>query len=185
MKSLKLVSSIIAIAAFALPAAVRAQDTDKDKLIAIEKAFADNANPGDKAAEVSKQYLYDGAIDQLTPMGHIGVLPKTRLVELSSKPDPSDPNVNSVQKLSDFNVELYGSTALVSYKQVTTDTGHKDAALNVSFPISCLDTFVKRNTNWYLVGSACSPGKPISQAARDALQKSFQQQPKDVQQAFH
>lgn len=185
MKSFKFTVPICAIALFALPALVRAQDADKDKLIAIEKAFADNANPGDKAGGVAKQYLYDGAIDQVTPMGRAGVLPKARLVELSSKPDPNDPNVNSVQKLSDFHVELYGSTALVSYKQVTTDTGHKDPALNVSFPISCLDTFVKRNMNWYLVGDACSPGKPISQGLRDALQKSIEQQPKDVQQAFH
>ena len=185
MKSLKLACGIIAIAAFSLPAAVRAQDADKDKLIAIEKAFADNATPGAKSADVEKRYLYDGAIDQLTPLGHLGILPKARLVELSSKPDPSDPNVSSVQKLSELHVELYGSTGLVSYKQITTDTGHKDPALNTSLSISCLDTFVKRNTDWYLVGTACSPGKPVSQSVRDAFQRSLQQQPKDVQQAFH
>ena len=94
--------SVCAITLFAFATLVRGQDADKDKLIAIEKAIAENANPGPKSADVVKQYFYDGPIDQLTPSGRVGSLPKARVVELSSKPDPSDPKAAEIQKLSGF-----------------------------------------------------------------------------------
>src|SRR5579864_1590962 len=109
MKMFKRALPLCAAALLALPAILQAQDTDKDKLIQIEKAFADNANPGPQSAAVAKQYLYDGPLDQLTPMGRVGVLPKARVVELSSKADPNDPNASSAQKLSDFHVDIYGT----------------------------------------------------------------------------
>jgi hypothetical protein len=185
MKSLKLASSIIAMAVLAVPAAVRAQDTDKDKLIAIEKAFADNANPGPKSADVAKHYIYDGPVDQLTPTGRVGSLPKARVIELSSKPDPNDPKAMTTQKLSAFRVDVYGATALVSYKQVSTDTGHKLAALNTSIELGCLDTFVKKAGDWYYIGGGCAPAGPVAQSVWDAAKQSIAEEPKDVQQAFH
>jgi hypothetical protein len=166
-------------------AAVLAQDADKQKLIDIEKAFAANATPGPEAAAVAKQYFIDGPLVQLTGSGRIGTLPKARVVDLSSKPDPSDPNVKSSSTVSDIHVEIYGDTAVVSYKFANTDTGHKDPALNATDHYGCLDTFVKRNGQWYMAGNACSHEGPVSQAEWAAIKKARAQEPKDVQQAYH
>jgi hypothetical protein len=185
MKSLRIVLPIYAIGLLVLAATAVAQDTDKDKLIAIEKAFAASPDPGEKQAALSKQYLYDGNVIQLTPMGRVGSLPKARVVELSATPNPADPDAKSTQDLTDFRVDVYGSTALVSYKQANTDTGHKDPLLNTTIRIACLDTFVKSKGDWFLVGDACSPSAPVSPAVRQAIKKSIMQQPKDVQQAYH
>jgi hypothetical protein len=172
-----LVLSVVAVAV--------AQDADKQKLIEIEKAFANQAMPGPQAAEVIKQYVFDGSVTQLTGTGRIGTLPKARIVELLSKPDPSDPDVKSSQKVSDFHVDLFGDTALVAYKLTNTDTGHKVAALNTTDGFGCLDTFVKRSEKWYEVGSACSRTVPLSPAKWEAIKKARTQEPKDVQQAYH
>ena len=83
-------------------------------------------------------------------------------------------------------MDVYGSTALVSYKQTNTDTGHKDPLLNTTIHIACLDTFVKSKGDWFLVGDACSPSTPVSRSRYgEAIKKSIMQQPKDVQQAYH
>ncbi len=165
--------------------AVLAQDADKQKLVEIEKAFAATATPGPESAAVAKQYFYDGPLVQVTGTGRVGTLPKARVVELVSKPDPSDPDVKSSGSVSDIHVELYGDTALVSYKYDNTDTGHKDAALNVTDHYGCLDTFVNQKGQWLMVGSACAHVGPIPQAQWTAINKARMQEPKDVQQAFH
>ncbi len=51
--------------------------------------------------------------------------------------------MKSINKLSDFQVDTYGDTALVTYKQVSTDSGHKLAVLNGDYHLTCLDTYVK------------------------------------------
>jgi len=165
--------------------AVLAQDADKQKLVEIEKAFAATATPGPESAAAAKQYFYDGPLVQVTGTGRVGTLPKARVVELVSKPDPSDPDVQSSGSVSDIHVELYGDTALVSYKYDNTDTGHKDAALNATDHYGCLDTFVNQKGQWLMVGSACAHVGPIPQAEWTAIKKARMQQPKDVQQAFH
>jgi hypothetical protein len=185
MKPRMLILSACVIVMLAIAAAVVAQDADKEKLIEIEKAFAANPNPGPQSVAVVKQYVYEGPVNQLTPMGRVGTLPKATIVEFSATGDPADPNVKSSQKLSDFHVDIYGTTALVSYKQTTTDTGHKDAALNITTHITCLDTFVKRNGTWYVIGGACSSSTPVSQSTWDAAKKAIAQEPKDIQQAYH
>jgi hypothetical protein len=185
MKITGLTLQICVIGMLALSATVMAQDADKQKLIEIEKAFAANATPGPEAAAVAKQYFYDGPLPQLTGLGRIGTMPKARIVELYSKPDPSDPDVKSSSNVSDIRVELYGDTALVTYKWTNTDTGHKDPALNTTDHYGCLDTFVKRNGQWYLAGDACSHEGPVSQAEWAAIKKARTQAPKDVQQAYH
>ncbi len=185
MKSLRIVLPIYAIALLALATTAVAQDTDKDKLITIEKAFAANPNPGAKSGEISKQDIYDGTVNQLTPMGRVGSLPKARIVELSATANPADPDAKSAQTLTDLRVDIYGTTALVTYKQTNTDTGHKDPVLNTTIHITCMDTFVKSKGDWYMVGDACSPAAPVSAAVREAIKKSIMQQPKDVQQAYH
>jgi hypothetical protein len=185
MKLLKLSIPLCAIALLILTTTAVAQDTDKDKLIAAEKAFAANPNAGPESAAAAKQYIYEGTVKQLTPMGRVGALPKARIVELSATPDPSDPDAKSMQKLADFQVEIYGTTALVTYKQTNTDTGHKDPALNVATHLSCMDTFVKSKGEWYMVGDACSSSMPIAKSVWDASAKMIKQQPSDVQQAYH
>jgi hypothetical protein len=185
MKSLRLTLPICALSLLVLASSAVAQDADKAKLIEIEKAFAASANPGPESAAVAKQYLYDGPLNQLTPMGRVGMLPKARVMEFFTAPDPTDPNVKTSVTLADFHVDLYGTTALVTYKQSNTDTGHKDPALNVTEHFGCLDTFVKRNAAWTIIGTACSPDQPIPQAVWDAVKKAMSQQPKDIQQAYH
>ena len=185
MKITGLTLAICGVAMLLFSAAVMAQDADKQKLIEIEKAFATNANPGPETAAVVKQYLYDGSVVQLTGLGRIGTLQRARVLELISKPDPSDPDVKTTQTVSDFHVEIYGDTALISYKSVNTDTGHKDPVLNATDHYGCLDTFVKQKGQWVLVGDACAYENPLSQARRAAIKKAMTQAPKDVQQAYH
>jgi len=176
---------ILAIACLMLPALALAQGTEKQKLIEIEKAFAAHPNAGPESAALVKKYLYNGTVNQVTPTGRIGALSRARIVELSSKPDPNDPNVKTSQSISDFHADIYGDTALVAYKVVNTDTGHKDPALNATDHWGCLDTFVKRKAGWYIVGNACSPNEPLPQSEWDAVKKATAQAPKDVQQAYH
>jgi hypothetical protein len=185
MKPLRLTLPICAIGLLVLASTAVAQDADKQKLIEIENEFAATPNPGPQTAAVDKKYLYDGPVNSLTTLGRVGALPKARIVELSSTPDPSDPNVKSSVKLSDLHVDIYGTTALVSYKLTSTDTGHKDPTLNVTIHVGCLDTFVKRNGAWYYIGGGNAPDAPIPQSVWDAYKKTIEQEPKDVQQAYH
>jgi hypothetical protein len=185
MKPLKLTLPICAMGLLVLASTAIAQDADKQKLIEIEKAFAANPNPGPQSAAVAKQYIYDGPLNQLTPMGHVGVFPKSKIVELSSTGDPSDPDVKSTQVLSDFHVDIYGTTALVSYKQTTTDTGHKETALNTTYHVACLDTFIKTGEGWQVIGGGCSSTTPITPSVWAAAKKAMTEEPKDIQQAYH
>jgi len=163
----------------------KTQNADQQKLIEIEKAFAAQPTPGPEAAAVAKQNLYEGKINQLTAMGRIGMLTKSRVVELSSQPDPNDPDVKATQTIAGFHVDIYGDTALVAYKMAETDTGHKDAALNTTDHFGCLDTFVKHGDQWLLIGNACSPSVPLPGSEWAALKKAEAQEPNDVQQAYH
>ena len=185
MKMTRVVLSISAIGLFVLCFPAKTQNADEQKLIEIEKAFAANATPGPESGAVAKQHLYEGSLDQLTPMGRVGTLPKARVVELMSKADPNDPKVKISTTVSDFHVGIYEDTALVSYKMAETDSGHKDAALNTTDHFGCLDTFVKRNGQWYAIGSACSSSAPLPASEWDAAKKAIAQEPKDVQQAYH
>jgi len=163
----------------------RAQDADKMKLTEIETKFAEAATPGPAAGAVLKQYLYDANLFQVTGIGRVGMMPKSTIIEIFSKPNPTDPDVKSAQKLSDIRIGIYGETALVGYKMTNTDTGHKDPALNVTDHFGCLDTFIKRTGQWYIVGSACSPDAPISKAEWDADMKAMGEAPKPMKDAYH
>jgi hypothetical protein len=185
MKITGITLKICGVGLLVFSGAVMAQDADKQKLIEIEKAFAANATSGPEAAAVAKQYFYDGPVVQVTGLGRVGTLSKARLVELLGKPDPSDPDVKTSGSISDIRVELYGDTALVSYKYANTDTGHKDPALNATDHYGCLDTFVKQKGQWLMAGSACAHEGPVSQAEWTAIKKARTQEPKDVQQAYH
>ena len=185
MKITGLTLQMCGVGMLVFSATAMAQDADKQKLIEIEKTFAANPNYGPETAAMAKQYYYDGNLVQLTGIGQIGALSKGRILEIISKPDPSDPGVKSSQSVSDFRVEIYGDMALVGYKMTNTDTGHKDAALNATDHYGCLDTFVKVKGQWLIVGDACAYETPVSKAKMDAIKKAMAQQPKDVQQAYH
>jgi hypothetical protein len=185
---LKLPKIVLLTCAFGLclsSSVARAQDADKMKLTEIENKFAANATAGPASAALMKQYLLDASLFQVTGMGRVGMMPKAKIVEMFGTPDPNDPNVKTSQKISDIRIGIYGETALVGYKLATTDTGHKDPALNVTDHLGCLDTFVKRTGQWFIVGDACSPDTPISKAEWDAAAKARSQMPKDMQDAYH
>jgi hypothetical protein len=171
--------------ALLLPSLAVAQDADKKQVMDIENAFSKNATNGPEAGAVAKKYVYDGQVLQLTGSGRIGALPKASVVELLGKPDPSDPNVKSTSMLSDLKVEIYGDTALATYKMANTDTGHKDAALDGTEHFGCMDTFVKRSGSWYNIANACSHEGPMSAARWAAIKKSRSTEPKEIQQAYH
>lgn len=174
----------ICLVGMLLPSLAVAQD-DKKQVMDIENAFAKNANNGPEAAAVAKKYMYDGQLLQLTGSGRIGALSKATVVELFSKPDPSDPNVRTTTALSELKVEVYGDTAIATYKMANTDTGHKDAALNGTDRYGCMDTFVKRNGNWLSIANACAHDGPIPAARWEAIKKSRGTEPKEIQQAYH
>ena len=178
-------ATLVAAALFLLAALVVAQDADKQKMIEVEKAFAAHPNAGPEAASVSKQYLFEGTLIQLTGLGQVGTLPKSRVVELNTTPNPADPDVKSAMSVSGFHIEIYGETALVAYKVTNTDTGHKDPALNTTDHFSCLDTFVKRSGQWLVVANACSPSEPLPRAEWNAAKKAMTEMPKDVKDAYH
>jgi hypothetical protein len=185
MITLKQGLPMLALLGMLLPSVALAQDADKKAVMDIENAFAKNATNGPGAGDVAKKYLYDGSVLQLTGTGRIGALPKSTVVDLVSKPDPSDPDVKSVMTLSGMKVDVYGDTAIASYKMTNTDTGHKDAMLNSTEHYGCMDTFVKQGGKWMNVANACSHEGPIAAARWEAIKKSRSSEPKPVQQAYH
>ena len=144
-------------------------DADKQKLIDLEQQSAAMSTfNSPEMTDFLQKHLYDGTTSVVVTFGHLYHSPKADVVDFTKKPDPDDPDVKSINKLSDFQVDIYGDTALVSYKQTSTDSGHKLAVLNGDYHLTCLDTYVKRTGQWYLIGSACVPSAPISQSQWDA-----------------
>ncbi|MGH9528924.1 MAG: hypothetical protein ACRD2S_03295 [Terriglobales bacterium] len=145
---------------------------DQQKIIDIEEKLARStgfAGPEESAA--FQKYLYDGEVSLVDPFGRRYRMEKGDVVAMAAKPDPADPDAKSVFKVSDFQVDIYGDTALAGYKQITADSGHKNQVLNGDYSVSCLDTFIKRNGQWYALASACTPDAPIPQAQWDAMKK--------------
>jgi hypothetical protein len=185
MKIARISLQVCVLVMFVFCVVARTQDADKQKMIDAEKAFAAITNAGPESAATAKKYLFDGSLNQLTPLGRVGTLPKARVVELSATPDPNDPNVKSTTTASDFHVDIYGDAALVSYKETNTDKGHKDPALNTTDHFTCLDTFIQRSGTWYIVGNACAPSAPLPDSEWAAVKKAIAAEPKDVQNAYH
>lgn len=191
MKLARIIFQICVTASLLQSALAVAQDADKQNLIDIEKAFAEHPTAGRQAEAVAKRYIYDGTVTHLTSFGRLRSMPKSSVLESylkgtpfvfaspddlinnrrdpsdPSKPDPSDPHIKTTE-VSDLHADIYGDTALVSYNTTSTDTGNKDPALNSAFHFGCLDTFVKRNGQWYLIGSACASTLPLPQSVWDA-----------------
>jgi hypothetical protein len=158
---------VLLVSVFAV--AQQSNDADKQKLIDLEQqSAAISTFNSPELTDFLQKHLYDGTTSFVVTFGYRYHNPKADVVDFTKKPDPSDPDVKSINKLSDFQVDIYGDTALVSYKQTSTDSGHKLAVLNGDYHLTCLDTYVKRTGQWYIIGSACVPSAPISQAQWDA-----------------
>ena len=150
-------------------AAQKTDDADKQKLIALEQqSAAITTFNSPEMTDFLQKHLYDGTTSFVVTFGHLYHNPKADVVDFTKKPDPDDPDVKSMTRLSDFQVDTYGDTALVTYKQVSTDSGHKNPALNGDYHLTCLDTYLKRTGQWYIIGSACVPSAPMAQAQWDA-----------------
>jgi hypothetical protein len=176
--SRKILGTLVLLACV-LAAAQKSDDADKQKLIDIENKFASIptfASP--EMTDAFQKYLYDGNSSVVLQFGHLYHGPKSGAIDATKKPDPNDPDVKMSNKLSDMQVDTYEDTALVSYKAVETDSGHKLAVLNGEYSMTCLDTYLKRKGEWYLIGSSCVPNAPISQARWDAFTKMNDQMQK-------
>ena len=168
--TLVLALSVIAVAQ-------KADNADKQKLIEIEQKFAAITSfNSPEMTDAFQNYLYDGTSSLLVLFGHLYRGPKADAVAATKKPDLNDPDQKMTNKLSDLQVDTYGDTALVSYKLFETDSGHKNPALNGDYRLTCLDTYLKRKGEWYMIGSSCVPNAPMSQAQWDALTKMDEQQ---------
>ena len=168
--------AILVLLACVSAVAQKNDDAEKQKLIEIEQKFA--AVPSFNSPEMTdafQKYLYDGPTSVVVMYGHLYHGPKADAVAATKTPDPNDPNVKSVNKSSDFQIDIYGDTALVNYKGVSRESGHKNPALNAEYSLTCLDTFVKRKGQWYVIGSSCVPTAPMSQAQWDAFAKMNEQ----------
>jgi hypothetical protein len=169
--SCKIVATLV-LAVCATAFAQKTNDADKQKLIDIEQKIAATTSfNSPEMTDLLQKYLYDGTTSVIVTFGHLYHNPKADVLAFSKKPDADDPDVKSVNKLSDFQVDTYGDAALVSYKQVSTDSGHKLPALNGDYSLTCLDTFVKRKGQWYVIGSSCASAAPISQDKWDAAKQ--------------
>jgi len=170
----KILTTVVLLGCVAV--AQKTSDADKQKLIDIEQKFA--AVPSFNSPEMTdvfQKYLYDGTTSVVVLFGHLYHGPKSDAVAATKK-DPNDPDVKSINKSADFQVDIYGDTALVSYKGVSRESGHKNPALNAEYTLTCLDTFVKRKGQWYLIGASSVPAAPMSQAQWDAMKEMEQQQ---------
>jgi hypothetical protein len=165
---------VLLVCVFAI--AQKSDDADKQKLIEIEQKFAAITSfNSPEMTDAFQKHLYDGTSSLLVLFGHLYRGPKADAVAATKKPDPNDPDQKMTNKLSDLQVDTYGDTALVSYKLVETDSGHKNPALNGDYRLTCLDTYVKRKGDWYMIGSSCVPNAPMSQAQWDAFTKMVEQ----------
>src|ERR1700690_398833 len=71
---------VVACLSLILSPALTAQDADKQKLIEIEKALANNPASGPPATATAKQYLYDGPLNHLTNFGRFGSMTKAKVL---------------------------------------------------------------------------------------------------------
>jgi hypothetical protein len=166
----------LALLVCVLAVAQKSDDADKQKLSDIEHKFA--AIPSFASPEMTdafQKYLYDGNSSVVVMFGHLYHGPKADAVAATKTPDPNDPNVKMINTLSDFQIDTYGETALVSFKAVETDSGHRNPALNGDYHLTCLDTYLKRQGEWYLIGTSCVPNAPLSQAQWDSFTKMEEQ----------
>ena len=150
----------------------KSTDADKQKISDIEQKFVSIENFNSPAmADALQKYLYDGTTVAVNQFGRSFRMTKSQVIDMTKKPDPTDPDAKGVGKISDLQVDILGDAALASYKLMNTETGHKESALNGDFTMTCLDSFAKRKGQWYIIGSAGVPAAPLAQAQWDAVMK--------------
>ena len=150
---------ICAFAVLLLSPLLAAQDADKDKLIAIEQEYAAPAPPPGTPTPMQK-YMYDGPVMALNAQGRLNLTSKAQLLANRGRgnaANAANADVKRETKRENFHVELYDDTGLVTYNQTVVETGHSDPALNnKTTNTTCLDTFVKRDGNWYGIANSCA-----------------------------
>jgi uncharacterized membrane protein YvbJ len=153
-------------------ALAQSNSADQQKITDIEQKFAaiNNFNSPEMTDALQK-YLYNGTTSSVGQFGRLYRMDKAKVVEMTKKPDPSDPDVRATTKLTDLQVDVLGDAAVATYKEVNTETGHKEAALNGDYALTCVDSFVKRKGQWYFISNACVPSTALSQAQWDAVMK--------------
>ena len=150
----------------------KSSDADTQKITEIEQKFAsiDNFNSPEMTDALQK-YLYNGTTVAVNPFGRAFHMTKSEVIDMTKKPDPTDPDAKGTTQISDLKVDVLGDAALATYKNVTTDSGHKEMALNATYTNTCVDSFVKRKGQWYIISTACVPAEPLSQSQWDAVMK--------------
>jgi hypothetical protein len=88
-------------------------DADQQKIIDIEQKLAATTGiPGPEMSDAFQKYLYDGQVSLVDQFGRHFRMAKSDAVAMAKKPDPDDPDAKSIYKVSDFQVDVYGDTAL-------------------------------------------------------------------------
>jgi hypothetical protein len=169
---LKRICGVLVVLAPLVALAQQSTSADQQKITEIEQKFVAITNfNSPEMTDALQKYLYDGTSSSVGQFGRLYRSPKAAVVDMTKKPDPTDPDARASGKLSDLQVDVFGDAAVASYKQVNTETGHKEAALNGDYALTCLDSFVKRKGQWYIIGNACVLAAPLSQAQWDAVMK--------------
>ena len=123
-------------------------------------------------ADVLQKYLYGRKPPSaIGTFGRLYRSPKSAVIDMARKPDPTDPDARGAGKIADLNVDVMGDAAVATYKLTNTETGHKEAALNGDYSLTCADSFAKRKGQWYVFASACTPSQPLSQSQWDAVMR--------------
>src|SRR5579871_5684242 len=115
--------TLIAACALLVPLCIAAQEDDKAKVIAIEEEYAAPAPPAGTPTPMQK-YMYPGPVMALGATGRVNITSKDKLLANQGRPNLADPDAKRQTQRTNYHVELYGDTALISYSQSVTETGH-------------------------------------------------------------
>src|SRR4051794_10287948 len=90
----------------------KSSDADKQKIADIEQKFAAISNfNSPEMADALQKYLYDGTTVAVNPFGRSFRMSKSQVMDMTKKPDPSDPDAKAVGKIADMQVDIFGDAA--------------------------------------------------------------------------
>src|SRR5690242_5202758 len=91
-----------------LVALAQSNSADQQKITDIEQKFAAVTSfNSPEMTDVLQKYLYDGTTSSIGQFGRLYRMPKAPVVEITKKPDPTDPDAKAMTKLSDLHVDVY------------------------------------------------------------------------------
>ncbi len=91
-----------------LALAQKSTDADKQKITDIEQKFVAISNfNSPEMTDALQKYLYDGTTVAVNQFGRAFRMAKSQVVDLTKKPDPTDPDAKAVGKLSDLQVDVF------------------------------------------------------------------------------